>query len=774
LTLRHHSLLRLRLFALLGALLPLAIFLAIDGRDALPVGADPAFGTVRPSPSSGVVIEGHIFSVPVGMTTCADNVTPVSGTATSGSATTLVNAGAAWTSNQWVGYDIQLTSGTSSPQWRVVTGNTATTITVSEAWGGIVDSGTAADGSTTTLVDPPTSTADTGTATSGTTTTITQTGAGWTTNSFIGMRLEMSSLGSSQNRTIASNTSDTITVTSAWPTHVTGTATSATTTTLVDTSKSWTENQWVTKTVQITSGTGSGQTRSIVSNTNNTLTINSAWTTVPDATSQYIVRDGPATGTPFAVKFGWIGNEFAGFTLELPGLDAGLNTRQIVSNTLDTLTVTPAWATAVASNPATGGTSTTLTDTASWTTDAFANKTVQILSGAASGQSRKILSNTSNTLTIEGTWATTAGGTLTGGSTTTVLNDASKTWTANAFTGLRLDILTGAQAGQSRTISSNTATSVTVSPALPGAPGVGDTYRILSIPDSSSNYIVRDGPASNAVFQIKQVANPASGTGYELFKSACRPGGFDITMTYNDAKFDVVSDSGVSTGGNTSTTFKDTTKTWKVNQWAGSRIRITGGTGTSQTRYVVSNTVDTLTVSPAWAIPNPTTGSVYQLGGMTVSNFLESSGRTVSCPSEAIFGAGTGQLDCVTLGAPGTGLPQGPTGTGNLVNVTFLAIGRGVSTFSLTSQILELDSTTIPADTLNGTRRVIICPDSAPPLTPDGHINSGDFGVTSQAFGQTTGGPLFTPQKDPNEDGVINSGDLGTMAAVFGKRCIQP
>lgn len=51
------------------------------------------------------------------------------GTATSGSATTLVDSGANWTTNQWVNYQVRISAGTGKGQVRVITANTATTLT---------------------------------------------------------------------------------------------------------------------------------------------------------------------------------------------------------------------------------------------------------------------------------------------------------------------------------------------------------------------------------------------------------------------------------------------------------------------------------------------------------------------------------------------------------------------------------------------------------------------------------------------------------------------
>lgn len=52
------------------------------------------------------------------------------GTATSGTGTTLVNSAKTWTTNQWVNYTVRITGGTGIGQTRVITANTSTTLTV--------------------------------------------------------------------------------------------------------------------------------------------------------------------------------------------------------------------------------------------------------------------------------------------------------------------------------------------------------------------------------------------------------------------------------------------------------------------------------------------------------------------------------------------------------------------------------------------------------------------------------------------------------------------
>jgi len=68
---------------------------------------------------------------------------------------------------------------------------------------------------------------------------------------------------------------------------VTGTATFGGASTLTNAAKSWLVNQWSNQQVRITGGTGAGQTRTISSNTSDTLTVSSAWSEQPDNTSVY-------------------------------------------------------------------------------------------------------------------------------------------------------------------------------------------------------------------------------------------------------------------------------------------------------------------------------------------------------------------------------------------------------------------------------------------------------------------------------------------------------
>jgi hypothetical protein len=64
---------------------------------------------------------------------------------------------------------------------------------------------------------------------------------------------------------------------------------SNTSTTLNDTTKSWTADEYNGKAIIITAGTGAGEIRTISDTTSTQITVGSAWTTTPDATSEYVI-----------------------------------------------------------------------------------------------------------------------------------------------------------------------------------------------------------------------------------------------------------------------------------------------------------------------------------------------------------------------------------------------------------------------------------------------------------------------------------------------------
>jgi hypothetical protein len=77
---------------------------------------------------------------------------------------------------------------------------------------------------------------------------------------------------------------------SAYVSFATGTATAGAASTLTNSGKAWATNQWANYQLRIVSGTGAGQIRTIASNTGTVITVGTAWTTQPDATSVYSIE----------------------------------------------------------------------------------------------------------------------------------------------------------------------------------------------------------------------------------------------------------------------------------------------------------------------------------------------------------------------------------------------------------------------------------------------------------------------------------------------------
>lgn len=147
-----------------------------------------------------------------------------------------------------------------------------------------------------------------GTASAGGAKTLTDSGKTWGTNAFAGCCVKiMSGTGSGQVKTIASNTATVLTVDGNWNTQPStdsvymifegelvssGTATAGGASTLTDGNAAWGTNSWQGYTLNITGGTGSGQTATIASNTGTVLTRTGTWSVNPDNTSTYQIYRG--------------------------------------------------------------------------------------------------------------------------------------------------------------------------------------------------------------------------------------------------------------------------------------------------------------------------------------------------------------------------------------------------------------------------------------------------------------------------------------------------
>ena len=245
----------------------------------------------------------------------------------------------------------------------------------------------------------------------------------------------------------------------------------------------WINNQWVGYRVMITSGAAAGQVREITANTGNTLTLNSNLSGTVTANSKYAIlpsffeteRSGAGTTQYTAPTFQL---DLQGNVHMRPygtgvGEDAAFG--QVAELRLYDRTN-------FEYGQRTGGLANTLVDnTKNWPVNIYANAIVRIVEGAGAGQTRRVTGNDATTLTVATNFnpglnntskyeveivsetGTVTANTGVGG---TIITDLSKNWTADFldFTGAQVRITGGAGQGQTRTVVSNTATTLTVYP----------------------------------------------------------------------------------------------------------------------------------------------------------------------------------------------------------------------------------------------------------------------------------------------------------------------
>ncbi len=234
---------------------------------------------------------------------------------------------------------------------------------------------------------------------------------------------------------------------------------------LYDTTKSWVVNQFMTGyVVNILTGAGAGQTRPIVSNTNNVLTVSAPWSPLPNATSTYVIREAVVSDKLFDTTVpGWVtGPALNGSTVFITAGTGAGQSRTITANTATRLTVNSAWGTQPDGTSqyeiVAAGEFTKLYDTTrSWTPGQFAGFTVTIIGGAGAGQVRPVTGNGATDLTVSGAWMTLPNSTSTYEIRETVINDKLYDTTVPAWSGvvsgLTLVLTGGTGAGQIRTIS---------------------------------------------------------------------------------------------------------------------------------------------------------------------------------------------------------------------------------------------------------------------------------------------------------------------------------
>ena len=229
------------------------------------------------------------------------------------------------------------------------------------------------------------------------------------------------------------------------------------------------------------------------------------------------------------------------------------------------------------------GTTTLVDSSKSWSTNEHIGKVVNIYTAGINPtvQSRKITANNATTLTLNGT-------------ITPAVNGTSRYVIQNPYAfGRDRQYLTTSKNGAGFATSGTTTTLVDSSKNWDVDQWVGYKFRV----HGGTGF-------DNTVGEITITANDATSI---TFASA----GFTPDTT---TEYQIMDTFGTATSTGTTTVLNDTTKKWKVNQWAGKRMRIIAGTGQHIEVTIASNTSNSITATAAMGFTPDTTTSYTILG----------------------------------------------------------------------------------------------------------------------------------------------------------------
>jgi len=232
--------------------------------------------------------------------------------------------------------------------------------------------------------------------------------------------------------------------------------------------------------------------------------------------------------------------------------------------------------------------------------------------------------------------------------TANTLTDTTKSWTANAFTNSYVRITGGTGAGQTRLISSNTATTLTVSQNWTTTPNNTSTYEIGSVHAihkvSTTRHAPVEGlssnwnPANNRHVQCEDCHNPHSSVRggseeREAEAGGTNRGAWGVVPTYT-----TIYNTGTASFTNGSTTVTGTGTGWSsgmVGQWIRCYETATGQTDYLGRWYKITavGSATSLTISQPYEAPlnsagTPVnmTGCRYAIAGVTYQR-VEEAGR---------------------------------------------------------------------------------------------------------------------------------------------------
>jgi hypothetical protein len=432
--------------------------ITINGNSGLLTNSDAPSGSSTDSNSGGLIDSDS------GGSKDSDSVVPFTH---SGASVTYANGGTikdtsqTWLINQWVNDLVTVTLKGGGLETDTVVSNTPTTLQLNTTW----TNGTRPNNASAYVVSTLGYTAN----------TLVDNTKTWTTNQWQNAVVSATlSNNSIVTGTVASNTAHILTMNSNWsttPSAGNGYVVSKlgyTSNTLVDLSKSWTANQWVGDVVTVTLPNNSTVTGTVASNTANTLTMTSAWSTLPTAGNAYVVSTIGYTATTIVdTSKTWAAGLWNGAQVMVTLSNNSTETATVTASTAHTLTISTPWTTTPSAGNAyvvstIGYTLSTLVDTAkSWIANAWSGAVVTVTLNSGNG------------------------GTVSYGSTT--LTDTAKNWTSNQWAGRTASVTLADGSQQTDTIASNTAHTLTMTSAWGATPGAGNPYAITETGTVASN-----------------------------------------------------------------------------------------------------------------------------------------------------------------------------------------------------------------------------------------------------------------------------------------------
>jgi hypothetical protein len=476
--------------------------------------------------------------------TTFDSINPSdSGTATSGTTTTLTDGTKAWAANQWGGYYLKITSGANNGLTAPIISNTGTVLILNPGFANAIGSSSyQIITASVAWVNP----SDSGTAASGSTNSLTDTGKAWVTNQWIGFSLTMTS-GANMGLTtlIQSNTPTILTLSPSFASNIINgdkyLITWGATGTFLDTTPLASDQITLTWTNSTVSETGYVIERCDNSPTGHNGSCSGSFV----ADSRFTMSGtGLASYTDWSIKRNnaycyrvkttnpiWpldAAGDHASPTSSVVCDVARSQSAPVLSTSGSTTQISLNWTEsdfASDSGTATAGSSNSLTDAnapaKAWGTNQWIGFYLKITSGTKSGQYRQITSNTNNSVTVAANFsaavasgdqyqivpadgfgkivqgiigehgyeierctdtapAVTSNATA---ATTTTLTDSGKSWSGNQWNGYFLKITSGANSGLARFISGNSGTNnntITFTSAFPNALSGTESYQIIS------------------------------------------------------------------------------------------------------------------------------------------------------------------------------------------------------------------------------------------------------------------------------------------------------